>query len=24
LFAFTLIINSIASFIVVKAQPWRK
>lgn len=24
LFAFTLVINSIASFIVVKAQPWRK
>jgi phosphate transport system permease protein len=24
LFVFTLIINSIASYIVAKAQPWRK
>jgi phosphate transport system permease protein len=24
LFVFTLIINTIASYIVVKAQPWRK
>jgi phosphate transport system permease protein len=24
LFAFTLVINSLASFIVAKAQPWRK